>query len=118
MASIRPMPNQIELYEEISALSARMVAAARENDWDSLIELEQHVATLRQSLMTADAGTNTADEIERKRALIQRILDDDAEIRRHTEPWMEHVRQFLGAGAKQTQVERAYGAVGGFGSSG
>ncbi len=37
-----------------------------------------------------------APEIARKRGLIQQLLDDDAEIRRHTEPWMEHVRKLLG----------------------
>jgi flagellar protein FliT len=45
-----------------------------------------------------------------KRTLIQRILDDDAEVRRHTEPWMEQVRQFLGGSARRKQVEGAYGA--------
>jgi flagellar protein FliT len=57
----------------------------------------------------------------RKRSLIQRILEDDAEVRRHTEPWMEHVRQFLGDGLRRRDVEKAYAAgagepaAGGFG---
>ena len=111
MATMRDMPSQIELYEEMSTLSARMVEAARANEWDQLIALEQRVAALRQTLMTEDPGNApSAAEIEAKRALIQRILDDDAEVRRHTEPWMEQVRRFLGNSSKRQQVERAYGS--------
>lgn len=105
------MPSQIDIYEDMSALSARMVTAARAQNWEQLVELESAVARLRNSLRGKDDNsTLDADEAERKRSLIQRILDNDAEIRRHTEPWMEHVRQFLGTQASRKRVERAYGA--------
>lgn len=105
------MASQIEIYQEMSTLSSRMVEAARANDWDSLIRLEKSVVALRLSLAADDDNSRlTAAEIEAKRTLIQRILDDDAEIRRHTEPWMEQVRQFLGGSARRKQVESAYGA--------
>ncbi len=111
MASIAPMPSQLDLYEQIGALSTRMVAAAQANDWDTLISLERAVAALRYTLMTSDDGIGAPGDAERKRSLIQQILQDDAEVRRHTEPWMEQVRQFLGASNRRQQVERAYGAV-------
>jgi flagellar protein FliT len=105
------MASQIEIYEEMSSLSARMVEAARANDWENLIQLEKSVVALRRALAADDDNSRlTPGEIEAKRALIQRILDDDAEIRRHTEPWMEQVRQFLGGNARRKQVESAYGA--------
>jgi flagellar protein FliT len=105
------MASQIEVYEEMSALSARMVEAARSGDWDNLIRLEKSVVALRRSLaMDDDNGRLTPREVEMKHALIQRVLDDDAEIRRHTEPWMEQVRQFLGGNARHKRVESAYGA--------
>jgi flagellar protein FliT len=44
--------------------------------------------------------------------MIQRILKDDAEVRRHTEPWMEQVRRFLNGDARKRQVDRAYGTGG------
>lgn len=104
------MPAQIELYEQMSALSAQMVAAAQANDWERLVALERSVSALRDILMSDDDSSMlSAGDLELKRALIQRILDDDAEIRRHTEPWMEQVRQFLGGAAKRKQLERAYG---------
>lgn len=105
------MASQIEIYQEMSTLSSRMVEAARANDWDNLIRLEKSVVALRLSLAADDDNSRlTTSEIEAKRALIQRILDDDAEIRRHTEPWMEQVRQFLGGSVRRKQVESAYGA--------
>ena len=104
------MPAQIEIYEQMSALSTRMVEAARANDWEKLIDLERAVASLRNTLMDDDSTPSDLTEATRKRDLIQRILKDDAEVRRHTEPWMEQVRQFLSGGARKQQVDKLYGA--------
>lgn len=109
------MSAQLGLYEEIRALSSQMVNAARSNDWERLIRLERRVATLRDELTAnADVGLDAATstpEIDRKRGLIQQILEDDAEIRRYTEPWMEHVRQYLGSQSRRRQVQQAYAAT-------
>lgn len=107
-----PMPSQIEIYEQMSALSTRMVEAARAGNWDSLIELEKSVSSLRDVLMTdEDPNANlTPEQSLRKALIIQHILDDDAEIRRHTEPWMEQLRAYLSSGAKKRQIARAYGS--------
>ena len=113
MLNIPAMPAQIEIYEQMSALSTRMVDAARANDWDLLIDLERAVASLREALLKEpDAGKTAPHEVSRKRELIQRILRDDAEVRRHTEPWMEHVRHYLSGGNRKRQLDRAYGAGG------
>jgi flagellar protein FliT len=110
MLTIAAMPSQIDLYQQMNALSARMVEAARANDWDQLIDLERNVAALRDTLMAEDGNEALApDEVEQKRRLIQNILQDDAEVRRHTEPWMEHVRRFLGGDTRKRQVDQAYG---------
>jgi flagellar protein FliT len=53
MATMHRMPSQIDLYEEMSLLSARMVDAARAGEWDSLIELERDVTGLRNALMAS-----------------------------------------------------------------
>lgn len=107
------MPAQIEIYEQMSALSARMVEAARASDWDQLVDLERAVASLRETLVAeVIREPNNSQETGKKRDLIQRILRDDAEVRRHTEPWMEQVRRFLAGGARKRQIDRAYGAGG------
>ena len=109
------MPTQIDRYEEISALSARMVDAARRGDWDGLVDLERHVAALRDGLISEASpmvGSSEAlPEMARVRGLIQQILDDDAEVRRHTEPWMEQVRQLLSGHLSNWQVSGTGNAV-------
>lgn len=112
MLNIATMPSQIEIYEQIHALSTRMVEAARANDWDRLIDLERNVVSLRAILMAEETNPLDPSEVEQKRRLIQYILQDDAEVRRHTEPWMEQVRRFLGGDARKQRVDRAYGAGG------
>ncbi|TWO81853.1 hypothetical protein CBW56_02325 [Denitratisoma oestradiolicum] len=93
----------------MSTLSSLMVEAARTHDWDRLVGLERSVSSLREILIAEDDNASlSVAEVERKRSLIQRILQDDAEIRRHTEPWMEHVRKFLGGETMRKNVERAY----------
>lgn len=104
---------QIEIYEAMGRLSAQMVTAAQSKDWDRLVELEKSVVALRNELQAnGDPIRLPALQADRKRALIQQILADDAEVRRHTEPWMEHLKQFMGEQNTRRQVERAYG--GGF----
>ncbi len=93
------MPVQIDRYEEMSLLSASMADAARKGDWDELMALEGRVAALRDrlngDLPSLPNSVESAPEAARMRGLIQQILDDDAEVRRHTEPWMEQVRLLL-----------------------
>lgn len=104
------MPTQISLYQEMSALSSLMVEAARANDWETLIDLERSIAALRNSLLQdEDIDEHSGNELKLKSKLIQRILADDAEVRRHTEPWMEQLRKFLGSDAERRTVEQAYG---------
>lgn len=123
MATMHRMPSQIDLYEEMSLLSSRMVEAARAGDWDNLLALEHGVSRLRETLMaTPDDSDLPVGDMTRKRSLIQSILKDDAEVRRHTEPWMEHVRRYLGDSVRRRDVEKAYAAgagesaAGGFGA--
>ena len=113
------MPCQVELYEEMSLLSSRMVEAARAGDWDNLIELEHGVASLRDTLMATPEDSNAlTTDLDRRRSLIQRILEDDAEVRRHTEPWMELVRKYLGDSVRRRDVEKAYAAGAGESAAG
>lgn len=98
------------VYESMGTLSAQMVEAAAACDWDRLVTLEQDCASLARHLESSgEPALLSENERARKRDLIRRILADDAEVRRHTEPWMEQVRQFLGGGARERSVRRAYG---------
>ena len=45
------MPRPVELYEEMSRLSARMVDAAHAGNWQVLLDLERSVSDLREQLL-------------------------------------------------------------------
>lgn len=115
------MQGQIERFEEIRSVTSSMVEAARNNDWEQLVKLERRVATLRDELLksgtTMEAG-GVLPGNERKRQLIEQIFEDDARIRRHVEPWMLHVREFLGGQRQRRKVQAAYGAADGSSAGG
>ena len=101
----------LALYESMSAISAQMVEAASACDWERLVALEKDCAGLPRHLEPNGEPIPLSDaEKTRKIALIHRILADDAEVRRHTQPWMEQVKRFLGDGARERTMRRAYGA--------
>lgn len=102
--------NPLFLYESMGALSAQMAEAAHACDWDRLVALERDCAGLARRLEAeGEAAPLTENEREQKIALIRRIFADDAEVRRHTESWMEQVKPFLGAGTRGRDLRRAYG---------
>lgn len=109
-----PVSDQFVIYEEIHTLSGQMVNAAQANDWDSLIALESRVTMLRDRLMNeegADSLVLSVAEGAQKSAMIRKILENDAEIRRHVEPWMDSVCQFLGSQSQCRKMQRAYAAT-------
>jgi len=109
MATMAKMLSQLAMYETMSQLSAQMVEAAHAQDWDTLVELENQVSALRDCLIARNEDIAAyPSQVNQKRQLIQSILANDAEVRRHTEPWMEHLRQYLGDNARRRNVERAY----------
>jgi flagellar protein FliT len=103
--------NVLSLYETMTELSGRMADAAQMNDWERLVALENDVAHLRDNLIINDRipPALTPEERTRKVQLIRRILADDAEVRRHTEPWMLSAGKLFGAGPRDSSGGRACG---------
>ncbi|MBB4011922.1 flagellar protein FliT [Niveibacterium umoris] len=106
----------LALYEKMSGLSAQMAEAARANDWDQVTALEGEITRLRKDLQVQDpverpAAALSDAERRRKAELIKRILADDREVRRHTEPWLDSVKMMLGGTSRGRAVRAAYSAV-------
>jgi flagellar protein FliT len=122
------MSSRLVLFEQMSTLSDRMVAAAIVNDWDTLVEYEHGMAAIRDQLQALDKKVGAGETAEpammppatpqqaadavqaltREQLLIQKILADAAEIRRHVEPWMAQVSELLGSQQRRRDVARAY----------
>lgn len=106
----------LELLEQMSALSTQMVESARANDWDLLVEQESRLAELRRDLAAIEAGGEPAAALDEEQrllrvTLIERILADDEEIRKHVTPWMESARRLLTTDTKARAMRAAYGSV-------
>lgn len=101
----------ISLYETVAVITDQMLAAAREGDWDRLVELEtrcaSHVETLRQGEAPVPL---TGESRLRKVQIINKILADDREIRNLTEPWMAQLSRMMNSAGTERKLSQAYGA--------
>jgi flagellar protein FliT len=94
-------------FEAISNLTGEMSKAARAGEWDRLASLECRCAAVMAALKAAPPVKFPPHMQRRKVELIQKILANDADIRRYTEPWMKKVQTFLGNGALVGRVHQA-----------
>jgi flagellar protein FliT len=89
----------ISYYEAIEKASGDMLEAARGGDWEEVCKLEGACALLIAQLKHASADQQlNGDERPLKTQLMQRILLNDAEIRRLAEPWLDDIEARLSPG--------------------
>lgn len=100
----------LELYEAIGAASRRMLEAARAGDWDGLIEAESRCAALVAEARSRPAPPLAGEEQRRKREILQQVLADDAEIRRHLQPRLAALEEMLSAAGAKRRAHRRYEA--------
>lgn len=103
------MESRAVIYQKMSALSGQMVEAVHAGDCERLCALENSQAELRDALIAKGGGMLSEGEIAQTTELIQKILDDNAEVRRLVEPWKKDIRLFLGNGVTRRRVAQAYG---------
>ncbi|GAB4406569.1 MAG: hypothetical protein OHK0048_26650 [Rhodoferax sp.] len=82
----------IDYYRAIEDSSAQMLDAAREQDWEKVMRFEGACAVLIEQLR-ARAQVEELDPEQRaeKTRIMQRILNNDAQIRYLAEPWLAHL---------------------------
>ncbi len=88
----------LKTYNAILATTSKMLAAAQNNEWDQLIQLEQECKQLTEILIKNDQEPILDKEfLQKKVKIIHQILADDAQIRAITEPWMMKLQDMLNA---------------------
>jgi flagellar protein FliT len=97
----------IVVYETVAGLTKQMLLAAKQQDWDSLTELEAHCAKLVASLKLTESNL-PSDIRARKLASIKSILADDREIRNIVSPWMLKLNSLMGNFNMENKLTRAY----------
>jgi len=96
-------------YETMQTLTARMLVAAGDEDWDELSVLEQQVSAHVQRLQANEEKVVLEKEGRlRKVALIRQMLEDDRKIRDLTMPWMAHLSKLINSTGTERRLANAY----------
>ena len=99
----------IACYEAVAAASERMLACARNADWDGLIAAEMVCANLINKVSALTKRAQMSEDGNRRRMqIIHRVLADDAQIRNLVEPRLVTLEGFLHGRANSRRVEQAY----------
>jgi len=81
----------IDYYRAIEGSSRQMLEAARLEDWDDVVRLEGACAVLIEQLRyRSHSETLMPEQRAEKTRIMQRILNNDAQIRYLAEPWLAH----------------------------
>ncbi len=102
-------PDALWYYESIAAASGRMLHAARGGDWDELVEQEKACARLIEALRASGTERQLSDDsLKRKGAILRKVLAEDAEIRRLTQPWLSRLEQLLHSSVNARRLGDTY----------
>ena len=84
----------IDYYKAIEASSLKMLDAAKEEDWEQVVRFEGACAVLIEQLrIRANSEELLPEQRSEKTRIMQRILQNDAQIRYLAEPWLAHCDQ-------------------------
>lgn len=98
-------------YERALELTHAMLEAAQKSDWSRLVGLEKERATLVDRLRELDVDpARDTHARERKRHLIQDIMQCDEQIEILTQDWMRELREVLGSINAEQKLSRTYGS--------
>lgn len=99
-----------ERYEAIAKVVGEMLSAARADQWNTLIQLQEQYTALVDSLRPVDASFDL-DEAQRarKHELIRRILADDAAIRDLITPRLARLSALLASSRHTRALQEMYG---------
>ncbi len=79
----------IDYYKAIEDSSRKMLAAAKASDWEGVVRYEGACAVLIEQLRFKSQDEQLLPEHRKEKVrIMQRILQNDAQIRCLTEPWL------------------------------
>lgn len=99
----------LSAYEAIGRITGEMLRAARDAEWDRLVELEKSCSAVVSRLRDGGEVPLNAAGRERKISLIRQILDDDRQIRDLTQPWMARLSALINNSKTERRIAAAYG---------
>lgn len=104
----------IDGYQYLLECSERMLFLAREADWPALLDLEASYVQQVEHVSELDAQHSLAEAGQRRKAmLLERILENDREIRQCLAHRRDELGELIGTSQRQRDLQRAYGSGGG-----
>lgn len=101
----------ISLYASVADLTDRMLAAAYEENWYVLAQLEADCAHVVAMLKKNEGGVIlTDDRREHKRRLLKKILEDDRHIRHLTDQGLTKLSALMQNARAERRLANAYGS--------
>jgi flagellar protein FliT len=98
----------LEDYQRLSGITGQMRDAAAGGEWDRLISLEQECKRKFEEIKPRDVIPSSPDERAQKKALLKKILADDADIRSRTELWMEQLARIMKNARSEQMLHQTY----------
>ena len=99
----------LKQYDAIWRLTQKMLEAARQEEWDQLIELEQTRAAHIDAMMKQEnEGQWAREEQFQKGELIRRILAADEEIKNLSVTRMGELQELLGSIGTEKKLSKIY----------
>lgn len=96
-------------YERLLQRSARMLSWARDGDWTNLVQEESVYVVAVEELKRLEAGCQLDHaEASRKADLLERILEQDAELHRRLRSRRDELSELIGNSRRRRDVSRAY----------
>ena len=110
MEAITTADQLLMRYDSILHVVEQMLSAAREDNWDTVIELQERYSALVDTLRPAD-GSFPLDQSQsiRKQDLTRRILSDEATIRELTASRLERLSALLASSRHTRALHEMYG---------
>lgn len=96
-------------YELLLTRSLRMLASARAQDWDALVDEQTRYVMEVEWLARHEQGVALPlDAVERKAVLLARMLENEGEVRACLTARRDELGQLLGTSMRQRELGRAY----------
>lgn len=100
----------LSAYQSLFDTSSDMLALARAADWAALVEQESEYLVQVERIRRMDAQQSLDESrAAQKAALLEQILEQDMEIRRHLVARRDELGELIGSSRRQQAVNRAYG---------
>jgi len=100
----------LSVYAAVWSDTQKMLDAARGEDWDNLIGLEQGRRPQVEKMLQMDSGNVENPEfLTRKSELIRSIITADEEIKLLTRKWMDKLGETLNIIGVDKRLKQAYG---------